>query len=123
MSNGAAVRYIRAEIGRVNARLRRTDSRPLKADFALWGALAIAQLNGSVALGEGSAADAEVVLSDLLADLMHWCDLRSIAQSRREEISFESALEKARAHYQEECDDDSLQTVPSRRRRPRPSRL
>lgn len=123
MSNSAAVRYIRAEIGRANARLRRTESRPSKADLALWGALAIAQLNSSAALGEGSASDVELVLSDLLADLMHWCDLRSIAQGRPEELSFESALEKARAHYQEECDDESLQTATSRRRRPRPSRL
>jgi hypothetical protein len=119
MSNGAVVRHIRREIERVNRRLRETDSRPSKADLALWGALAIAQLNGSVASGEGSATDAELALSDLLADLMHWCDLRSSAQ-RRQTISFESALENAQAYYQEECDIASPKTIISQKRRPRP---
>lgn len=120
MSDGAVVRYIRREIDQVNRRLRETDSGPSNADLALWGTLAIAQLNSSAASGEGSATDVELVLSDLLADLMHWCDLRSIAQSRQQVISFESALEKARAYYREECNSESLQTVTSRRRRPRP---
>ncbi len=120
MSNGAVVRYIRREINQVNRRLRETDSPPSNADLALWGTLAVAQLNSSAASGEGSATDIELVLSDLLADLMHWCDLRSIAQSPQQPISFESALEKARAYYREECDGESLPTVTSRGRRPRP---
>src|SRR6266576_3656501 len=117
MSNGAVVRYIRREIEQVNRRLRETDSRPSNADLALWGTLAIAQLNSCAASGEGSATDVELVLSDLLADLMHWCDLRSIAKSRQQAISFESALEKARTYYREECDGEPLQTVTSRGRK------
>jgi len=118
MSNGAVVRHIRREIERVNRRLRETDSRPSTADLALWGTLAIAQLNKSAASGEGSPTDVELVLSDLLADLMHWCDFRSIARSRQQGISFESALEKARAYYWEEYEGESRQDVTSRRRRP-----
>jgi hypothetical protein len=120
MSNGAVVSHIRREIERVNRRLREKDSQPSSADLALWGALAIAQLNGSVASGEGSATDAELALSDLLVDLMHWCDLRSSVRRRQQTVSFESALENAKAHYQEERDIASRKTVISQKRRPRP---
>lgn len=102
MRSGAVVRSIRARIGRVNRRLRETDSRPSNADHALWGALAIAQLNGGVASGKGSAADGEFALSDLLADLMHWCDFQVTANRGQRPIEFESALEQARQYYREE---------------------
>ena len=119
MSNGAVVRYIRIEIGQANRRSRETDSPPSNSDLALWGTLAVAQISSSAASGQGSATDVELVLSDLLADLMHWCDVRSTAQGRQQAISFESALEKARAYYREECNGETPQTATSRGRRRR----
>jgi hypothetical protein len=104
MRNGAVVKSIKTSIGLMNRRLRETDSQPSNADRALWGALAIAQMNGGVGSGQGSAVDAEIVLSDLLADLMHWCDLQATARRRKPPIEFESALEQARQYYREERD-------------------
>jgi hypothetical protein len=49
--------------------------------------------------------DPETVLGDLLAGLMHWCDVQKTRTSLEEPISFESALERARDHYREECED------------------
>jgi hypothetical protein len=102
MRSGNVVRSIRTRIGRVNRRLRETDSRPSNADRALWGAVAIAQLNGGIGSGRESAADGELVLSDLLADLMHWCDSQATVNRRQRPIEFESALERARQYYGEE---------------------
>lgn len=116
MGNGAVVRSIRTRIRRLNRRLRETDSRPSNTDRALWGAIAIAQLNGGVGSGRGSAADDELALSDLLADLMHWCDLRATANRRPQPIEFESALERARQYYREERDGDLPQTTAPRTR-------
>jgi hypothetical protein len=49
--------------------------------------------------------DPETVLGDLLAGLMHWCDVQKTSASLVEPISFESALERAWNHYREEFED------------------
>jgi hypothetical protein len=46
--------------------------------------------------------DPETVLGDLLAGLMHWCDVQKTNPRRIEPVDFESALERARNHYNEE---------------------
>jgi hypothetical protein len=43
--------------------------------------------------------DPETVLCDLLADLMHWCDLRKSFDQFVVPVDFERALERARRHY------------------------
>jgi hypothetical protein len=48
----------------------------------------------------------ETVLSDLLADLMHWCDVRRSDLEPQEVIRFDSALERARDYYDEEVSDE-----------------
>ena len=49
--------------------------------------------------------DPETVLSDLLGDHIHWCDAQKTNGGLEESIDFESALERARNHYNEECAD------------------
>lgn len=88
-------------------------SEPLNADRGLWGALAIAQLDGSAAEGESGPIDAELVLSDLLADLMHWCDFQGFGNGRQQTSAFESALERARDYYLEECESELRRTTTS----------
>jgi hypothetical protein len=101
MRNDAVIRKITGQIRRMNQRLRETEAGPSNTDLALWGALAIAQFDGTVALGEGSASETELMLSDLLADLMHWCD-EGATRPREQAGLFEAALERAREYYQEE---------------------
>jgi len=96
VTSKAAVRGIKARIRRLNRRLSRTDVNPSNADRALWGALAIAQL---VTV---DSAGAELALSDLLADLMHWCDLQASGPRPRESVAFNLALDRARTYYEEE---------------------
>lgn len=64
------------------------DPEGMNDSRAEWAALAIA----AFVLKTGS--DEEDVVSDLLADLMHWCD--------RHDISFEDELARARFHYEAE---------------------
>jgi len=101
MTSNAAVKKITSQIRRANRHLRQKDAEPSNAHLALWGALSIAHLNPEVALGQASAGDAELVLTDLLADLMHWCDLAPGDSS--DENLFDSALKRAREYYWEEA--------------------
>jgi len=66
---------------------------------AAWGGRAIA------AFEKATGVDREDALSDLLADLFHWCD--------RNGVDFEHELARARGHYDEETLDD--ETVRSSR--------
>ncbi len=66
------------------------DPDRLNADRALWAAAALAELRRQ------TGADLEDAVSDLLADLMHWCD--------RFGQEFPKELRRALNHYQEETD-------------------
>jgi hypothetical protein len=57
-------------------------------DRAAWAAAALTAFRGE------TGADEEEALGDLLADLMHWSD--------RNNFDFESALFRARGHYEAE---------------------
>jgi hypothetical protein len=106
MIGRSEIRKIRAQIRRVNHRLNETGADPSNADRALWGALAVAHFASVTGRAEDMHADPETVLSDLLADLMHWCDLQRSNSELQEAIRFDSALERARDYYNEELDDE-----------------
>lgn len=93
---------IRARIRAVNHRLNETGADPSNADRALWGALAVAHFASTASRAEDTHADPETMLSDLLADLMHWCDLQRSSSRLEEGIRFDSALERAMDYYNEE---------------------
>lgn len=101
MTSDAAVRKIGGRIRTLNRRLRKTGGTASNAHLALWGALAIAQFDGNATLVDASPGDAEMTLSDLLADLMHWCDSQP-PQSGNQRVVFDSALEQAREYYRQE---------------------
>ena len=75
---------------------------PRNADRAQWAASALANFAAVTGLGEDLRADPETVLADLLADLMHWCDALGTNPHLEEAVDFQSALGRARGHYQEE---------------------
>ncbi len=106
MTGRNAIRKIRAQIRRMNHRLNETGADPSNADRALWGALAVAHFAGATSRAEGMHTDSETVLSDLLADLMHWCDIQRSRYGRQDAIRFDSALERARDYYEEEVSDE-----------------
>src|SRR5258706_116142 len=65
---------------------------------AAWGERAIVEFQ------KATGTDREDALSDLLADLFHWCD--------RNGFDFEHELERARGHYDEETlDDETVREV------------
>src|SRR5579863_7940388 len=102
MTGRNAMSKIRTQIRRMNFRLNETGADPTSADLALWGALAVAHFASATAPAEEIDADPETLLSDLLADLMHWCDQESQRRTGQEIIAFESALHRARDYYNEE---------------------
>lgn len=111
MTGQITIRKIRAQILRMNQRLRETGADPSNVDRALLGALAAAHFAGATSRVEDVHTDPETVLSDLLADLMHWCDLQRPAGEVHESIGFDSALERARDYYMEESSDVSEQDM------------
>lgn len=64
------------------------DGECLNTDRALWAAIALE------AFRKETGADLDDAVSDLLADLMHWCD--------RFGRKFETELRRALSHYDEE---------------------
>lgn len=64
------------------------DPEGMNDDRAEWAHAAI------LAFEKTTGSEREESLGDLLADLMHWCD--------RNNQDFDLALDRARAHYQEE---------------------
>jgi hypothetical protein len=95
---------IRKRIRNSNRLLERTGAEPPNTHRALLGALAVASFAGGSGMRPDVQADPETALSDLLADLMHWCDVREIDRSRLSSIDFDSALTRARHHYDAERD-------------------
>jgi hypothetical protein len=100
---------IRDRIRNVNRRLDKARADPCNADRALWASLAVANFASVTGHEKAVRADPETVLGDLLADLMHWCDLQKANSGLKESIEFESALQRARNHYKEERDDELAQ--------------
>jgi len=109
MTNQLTIRNLTNRIVEANRRLLETHSDPRNEDRALWGSLAVLSFANVTGLGEDVEVDPETVLGDLLAGLMHWCDVQKTNPARVEPIEFESALERARNHYREECDDEREQ--------------
>jgi hypothetical protein len=95
----------------MNQRLSETGADPSNDDRALLGALAVAHFASATNRVEDMYTDPETVISDLLADLMHWCGLQRSTGGLQESIGFDSALERARDYYVEECSDESEREV------------
>ncbi len=106
MTGRSEIRKIKAQIRGVNHRLNETGADPSNADRALWGALVVAHFASVTSRAEDMHTDPQTVLSDLLADLMHWCDFRRSSSEPPEAIGFDSALERARDYYSEEVSDE-----------------
>jgi hypothetical protein len=102
MTGRSEIGQIEAQIRRMSRRLNEAGADPSSADRALWGALAVAHFAKVSGRAEDVHADPETVLSDLLADLMHWCDAQESNSEPQEVVSFNSALERARDYYNEE---------------------
>jgi hypothetical protein len=107
-TNRSAILKIRAQARRMIHRLNETGTDPTNADRALWGALAIVDFATATGRTPDILSDAETLLADLLADLMHWCDVQK-ANRGQEAIEFGSALQRARDYYEEEYSDESEQ--------------
>jgi hypothetical protein len=75
---------------------------PSNADRAAWAASAIAAFAVASGASGDLPVDPETVLGDLLADLMHWSDLRGARLRVERPISFDLALTQARVHYVDE---------------------
>jgi hypothetical protein len=102
MTAQSAILRIRGQVRRMTHRLNKTGTDPSNADRALWGALVVAHFASATNRAEDVQTDPETVLSDLLADLMHWCDAQRSNGELRESIGFDSALERASDYYEEE---------------------
>jgi hypothetical protein len=95
---------IRNRITRANRILAKSNASPGNNDRALRGELAAISFASVTGLNSDIRVDPETVLTDLLADLMHWCDVEANRGSSLESLSFESALKRARGHYRSEHD-------------------
>lgn len=82
--------------------LCQNDEFPRNADRAQWAASAMERFAAVAGLGEDMHADPATVLCDLLADLMHWCDAQAANGCFEGDVDFQSALRRARGHYEEE---------------------
>lgn len=99
------LRRLTERIRKKNLRLIETHADPSNSDRALWGSLAVVTFASVTGQSGDVEVDPETVLGDLLAGLMHWCDVQETRSSLEESISFESALKRARNHYREEFED------------------
>jgi hypothetical protein len=106
MTDRSEIHRIRAQIRRMNHRLKEAGADPSNTDRALLGALAVAHFAGVTGRAEEMHTDAETVLSDLLADLMHWCDVQESNSGPQEAVGFDSAFGRARDYYNEELGDE-----------------
>ena len=79
---------------------------PCNADRSLWGGLSLLRLAEVSGLERDLEGDPQTVLADLLADLMHWCDMQQGEHCPGHGIDFESALQRARRHYTQERADE-----------------
>jgi hypothetical protein len=87
-------------------RLNETGAYPSNADRALWGALVVTHFASVTSRPKSLHTEPETVLADLLADLMHWCDVQRSNSELHEAIGFDSALEQAKDYYNEELGDE-----------------
>ena len=110
MADQLSIRRLTERILKKNRRLIETHADPNNADRALWGSLAVVAFASITGQSGDVEVDPETVLGDLLAGLMHWCDVQKTITSLEESISFESALERARNHYREESEDAAQKT-------------
>lgn len=106
MASQLRVRELTSRIRRANRLLIKSHSDPCNADRALWGSLAVVTFASVTGQSGDVEVDPETVLGDLLAGLMHWCDVQKTNRGLEESIDFESALKRARNHYEEECADE-----------------
>ncbi len=97
-----AIEKIGKRIRTLNRLLASSGAEPLNAHRALRGALAVASFASTSGTERDVQADPETALGDLLADLMHWCDLRKSGGCALGAVDFESALCRARRHYDAE---------------------
>src|ERR1700693_407891 len=114
MKSKPTIREIRDRIRSVNRRLDKTNADPRNADRALWATYAAVSFASVTGQSEDVHIDPETVLGDLLAGLMHWCDVQKPSDIRIESINFESALQRARNHYTEECIDERERRIAQR---------
>ena len=105
MGDRPTVLEIRNQVRPVNRRLVRNSTEPSVADRSLWAELAVASFASVTGLYGDLEGDPETVLSDLLADLMHWCDARKNSGCLVQTIDFGFALKRARNHYRDESAD------------------
>jgi hypothetical protein len=110
MIDRSKIRKIRAQLRRADQELNEMGADPRNSDRALWGELVVAHFASVTGRAEDMLTIPETVLSDLLADLMHWCDVRQSDSEPREMIAFDSALERARDYYNEEISDELEQS-------------
>lgn len=106
MANQLTLQEITQRMRSLNHRLTGNREDLRNADRALWGAFAIVSFAGVTGQSQDVQTDPETVLGDLLGDLMHWCDDQRTSGGIAESIDFESALERARDHYNEEYADE-----------------
>lgn len=97
---------IGSRIRSVNRRFAKKKKDPRNADRSLWGDLAVANFARVTGLSGDVDVDPETVLCDLLADLMHWCDVPKARGSVVQSVDFDSALQRAREHYSQECAEE-----------------
>ena len=102
MRDGLTRAAIRNQIGSTNRRLVKNNAAASNTDRSLRGALAVVSFADVTELNRDVQTDPETVLSDLLADLMHWCDVQNTESCWEESVDFESALARARHNYREE---------------------
>lgn len=95
-------RGLRVKRARTSNRLPTINNGPSNADRCLWGELALHSFAGVSGAKRELAQDPETVLADLLADLMHWCEMQGDLHRRDHPVDFESALRRARCHHAEE---------------------
>ena len=79
--------------------LARDDEDPMNTERAMRGSSAMVGFVRAAGQNVDLRIDPETVLCDLLADLMHWCDLQKTVDPFMEPVDFESALGRARRHY------------------------
>jgi|SRR5579862_9635651 hypothetical protein len=111
---------IQARVRRVNRRLDERKADPSNADRAIWGDLAVLTFAKATGQSADVRIDPETILGDLIADLMHWCDREKSNPDRVELLDFESALGRARNHYEEEVQIEQNGTTVERRIAPYP---
>lgn len=100
-------RSIRRRVYLTIRRLERTRADPKNSDRALLAGLAVSTFADVTGQDWYFESDPETILGDLLADLMHWTVAQQQNGKRTEPIVFESALDRARHHFEEEVEEES----------------